>query len=56
MGYLFEELAEDAILTGTNPHNRPSVRLLGRLGLKRIDQGEYRLSRDEWVELGRSSS
>jgi ribosomal-protein-alanine N-acetyltransferase len=50
MGYMFDQLAAAAILTGTHPENTASVRLLTRLGLRRINQSEYSLSRDEWQE------
>jgi RimJ/RimL family protein N-acetyltransferase len=51
MRYLFDELQIDGILTGTHPDNRPSVRLLGRLGLKEVERGEYAISRQEWTAL-----
>jgi RimJ/RimL family protein N-acetyltransferase len=49
MSYLFDHLGIDGILTGTHPENEPSVRLLGRLGLKALDRGEYAISREEWL-------
>lgn len=49
MGYLFGTLAADGILTGTHPDNEPSVALLKKLGLKAIGDGEYALSREEWL-------
>lgn len=49
MAYVFGPLAADAILTGTHPDNKPSVRLLGRLGLREIERGEYTISREEWL-------
>jgi RimJ/RimL family protein N-acetyltransferase len=52
MGYLFEELAADGILTGTHPDNEPSVRLLKRLGLRETRDGEFTISREEWLALG----
>ncbi|MBN1579915.1 MAG: GNAT family N-acetyltransferase [Anaerolineae bacterium] len=55
MGYLFEQLAADGILTGTHPDNEPSVRLIERLGLKATDRGEYAISREEWLTLGQAT-
>ena len=49
MAYLFEQLGITAILTGTRPENTPSVRLLERLGIPPIGNGEYRLSKEEWL-------
>jgi RimJ/RimL family protein N-acetyltransferase len=49
MGYLFEQLAAESILTGTHPDNKPSVALLKRLGLHEIGDGEWALSREEWL-------
>ncbi|MCE7981490.1 MAG: GNAT family N-acetyltransferase [Caldilinea sp. CFX5] len=51
MGYLFDQLAATAIHTGTHPANEPSVRLLTTLGLKRVNEGEFVLSRAEWQAL-----
>jgi RimJ/RimL family protein N-acetyltransferase len=51
MGYLFDELAVDGILTGTHPDNEASVRLLERLGLRAVTRGEYAISREEWSAL-----
>ena len=48
MQFVFNELGAEAILTGTNPANEASVRLLMRMGLKRINEGEFTMSRDEW--------
>jgi len=48
MDYLFDEIEVDGILTGTHPDNEPSVRLLARLGIKPIGEGEYAMSREEW--------
>jgi RimJ/RimL family protein N-acetyltransferase len=50
MDYVFGSLSADGILTGTHPDNTPSVRLLDRLGLKAIGEGEYAISRAEWLE------
>jgi len=49
MGYIFDQLGAVAIHTGTNPANEPSVRLLTKLGLKRINPGEFTLTREEWL-------
>jgi ribosomal-protein-alanine N-acetyltransferase len=49
MGYLFGQLEAESILTGTHPANEPSVRLLKRLGLNEISQGEFAMSRAEWL-------
>lgn len=48
MSYVFDQLAVVAIHTGTHPDNQSSVRLLTKLGLTRINQGEFVLSREEW--------
>ncbi len=50
MTYLFDQLGITAILTGTRLENIPSVRLLERLGLHPIGQGEFRISKEEWLE------
>jgi RimJ/RimL family protein N-acetyltransferase len=49
MAFLFEQLGITAILTGTRLENLPSVRLLEKLGLYSIGNGEFRLSKDEWL-------
>lgn len=49
MAYLFDQLGIVAILTGTRLENTPSVRLLERLGLHSIGQGEFRISKEEWL-------
>ncbi|MBN1976765.1 MAG: GNAT family N-acetyltransferase [Anaerolineae bacterium] len=51
MDCVFGQLAAEGILTGTHPDNEPSVRLLKKLGLKEIDQGEFAISREEWLAL-----
>jgi RimJ/RimL family protein N-acetyltransferase len=56
MDHVFGQLAADGILTGTHPANEPSVRLLKRLGLTEIDQGEFVMSREEWLALGQAST
>ena len=55
MAQVFGPLAADGILTGTRDTNVPSVKLLKRLGLreKGIVQGEYSISREEWLGLAR---
>ena len=55
MAYLFEQLGITAILTGTRPENTPSVRLLERLGLHPIGNGEYRISKEEWLNQLKAS-
>jgi RimJ/RimL family protein N-acetyltransferase len=55
MGYLFDQLAADGILTGTHPDNKPSVALLKRLGLHEIGGGEWALSREEWLAADRET-
>lgn len=52
MRYVFNQLGAVAIHTGTHPANEASVRLLTKLGLKRINQGEFTLSQEEWQALG----
>lgn len=49
MAYLFEQLEIDAILAGTHPENTASVRLLARLGIHPIGNGEFCLSKAEWL-------
>ncbi len=49
MRFVFEQLGADAILTGTRLENTPSVRLLQRLGLEAIGNGEFHLSREAWL-------
>jgi ribosomal-protein-alanine N-acetyltransferase len=49
MGYVFDQLAAEGILTGTHPDNKLSVALLKRLGLREIGGGEWALSRAEWL-------
>jgi RimJ/RimL family protein N-acetyltransferase len=53
MDYVFAHLEADGIRTGTHPANEPSVRLLHRLGLKEVAQGEYAISRGEWLARDR---
>jgi len=53
MDYVYGKLGAEGILTGTHPDNRASVALLMRLGLKDIGEGEFALSRDEWLALDR---
>ena len=48
MAYMFEERGINAFLTGTRLENTPSVRLLERLGLEHLGQGEFRMTREEW--------
>ena len=51
MGYVFGELQAASIVTGTHPDNEPSVRLLKRLKLREIDNGEWIMTRKEWLTL-----
>ena len=45
---IFGPWEADEITTGTHPDNKPSVRLLHRLGLQRVTEGEYALTRAQW--------
>ena len=56
MGYLFVELGAHGILTGTHPENEPSVALLKRLGLHEIGNGEWTLSKADWLSLERKGT
>lgn len=51
MGYMFGQFGAEGILTGTHPDNKASVALLMRVGLKAIGEGEFALSRAEWMAL-----
>ena len=53
MAYLFDEAGAEDILTGTHPDNKPSVALLVRLGLREIGDGEWTLSKAEWLDIKR---
>ena len=55
MAYLFEQEGIAAILTGTRPENIPSVRLLARLGIPPIGNGEYRITKEEWLARQRAA-
>ena len=55
MTFLFEQLGITAILTGTRLENTPSVRLLERLGLHPIGQGEFRMTKEEWRKQSKAS-
>lgn len=46
---IFGPWEADEITTGTHPDNEPSVRLLHRLGLQRIVEGTYVLTRAAWL-------
>jgi RimJ/RimL family protein N-acetyltransferase len=48
IGYVFNQLAADRIVTGTHPDNEPSLRLLQRLGLRGNNRGDFSMSREEW--------
>ena len=52
IAYLFGPLEADGILTGTNPANEASIRLLKRLGLVQVAPGEFSLSREEGLAAG----
>ena len=56
MRYLFTELKVNGIRTGTHAANIASVRLLLRLGLRSLDNGEYVLSREEWLAVNEDSA
>jgi ribosomal-protein-alanine N-acetyltransferase len=49
MDYVFGELKAVSILTGTHPDNEPSIRLLERLKLRAIGNGEWTITREEWL-------
>jgi [ribosomal protein S5]-alanine N-acetyltransferase len=49
MAYVIEVMDADGFLTGTHPDNTASVRLLKRLGFSYAGNGEYTLSREEWL-------
>ncbi len=49
MAYVFGDMGAEGFLTGTNPENEASVRLLKRLGFSYVGNGEYTISRDEWL-------
>jgi RimJ/RimL family protein N-acetyltransferase len=51
MGYIFDVLQANNIITGTHPDNQPSVRLLKRLKLQEAGEGEWKMTRDEWSNL-----
>jgi len=51
MDYVFGQLAADGILARTHPANERSVALLTRLGLNRIGEREFTLSRMGWLAL-----
>ena len=55
MNYLFGQLVADGILTGTYPDNTPSVSLLKKLGFKETPQGDFAISRKEWLAIGQVS-
>jgi RimJ/RimL family protein N-acetyltransferase len=51
MEYVFGQLAADGILTGTHPANKSSVRLLKKLGLRKVSGDEFAISKEEWLAL-----
>jgi RimJ/RimL family protein N-acetyltransferase len=55
MRHVFEDIGADAIHTGTHPANEASVRLLTRLGLNRINEGEWTLTRAAWQAISEST-
>ena len=48
---IFGPWQADRVTTGTHPDNTPSVGLLTKLGLKPSKEGEYVITRDEWLAL-----
>lgn len=51
MGYVFNVLNADSIVTGTHPENEPSIRLLKRLKLREIGNGEWTITLEEWSHV-----
>ena len=49
--YVFGVLQAVSIITGTHPDNEPSVRLLERLKLREIGNGEWTITQQEWSAL-----
>jgi len=49
MAHIFGPWEADRITTGTHPDNKPSVGLLTKLGLKPVEEGEYVITREEWL-------
>lgn len=45
----FEQAGATRIVTGTAAANLPSCRVLAKLGFREIGNGEYELTRDEWL-------
>jgi [ribosomal protein S5]-alanine N-acetyltransferase len=45
----FEQMDAARIVTGTADANLPSCRVLAKLGFRAIGNGEYELTRDEWL-------
>ena len=53
---VFGQLAAGGILNGTQPADKPSARLLKRLGLRGIARGEFVISRERWLALRQAST
>jgi RimJ/RimL family protein N-acetyltransferase len=51
MAQVFGPWKADRIHTGTHPNNTPSIGLLHKLGLKEVKDGEYAITRKEWLAL-----
>ena len=51
MRYVFDVLQAVSIVTGTHPDNEPSVKLLKKLKLQEIGNGEWTITRAEWLAL-----
>ncbi|MDF1514188.1 MAG: GNAT family N-acetyltransferase [Anaerolineae bacterium] len=49
--YVFDSLQAASIITGTHPDNEPSIRLLKRLNLREIDNGEWTITIKEWLAI-----
>jgi len=55
MSQIFGPWQAERIYTGTHPNNTPSVKLLHKLGFKEVAQGEFAISREEWLALDQKS-
>jgi RimJ/RimL family protein N-acetyltransferase len=49
LNQVFGPWEADRITTGTHPDNEPSVRLLAKLGLQEVGEGEYTITREAWL-------
>ncbi|MBN2393277.1 MAG: GNAT family N-acetyltransferase [Anaerolineae bacterium] len=52
---IFGPWKAERICTGTHPNNTPSVRLLRKLGFREVGEGEFAISREEWLALDHPS-